>query len=135
MAQTQKIAPINTTALQYASNAEVSVGGTGNTSLMNIPVRGLSRIFVQLAVTTQALDAFLIKGKASPDATAVTIFSQATDFTSPAGLMVDASGDLTALAASGSGWFAMDVSGLESVEILASAAADSAVVTIHAGGY
>jgi hypothetical protein len=125
--------PVNSKVTFTASNS-VTVPGTGNTTLLQVKVQGLERIFVQLSATTQALDAFLIQGKAHADATALTLFSAGADFTSPAGLMIDASGDLTGLAASASGWFVMDVRGLYEVKILASAAADSATVAIYLGG-
>jgi hypothetical protein len=48
--------------------------------------------------------------------------------------MIKASGDLTGVAAAGSGWFVMDVRGLFEVNVLASAAVDSAAVSIYAGG-
>lgn len=128
---TPKGSPAN---LFNAKNASVTVPATGNTTLLTLPVRGVTRIFVQLSVATQALDAFIIAAKAHPDATAITIASAAADFTGPADPIVDTSGDLTAIAASGAGWFVMNTAGMHEVTISASAAVDSAVVTIYAAG-
>jgi hypothetical protein len=117
-----------------ASNAAVSCPASGNTELLKLPVVGITRIFVQLSVATQALDAFIIAGKAHPDATAVTIASAAADFTSPADPIVDASGDLTTIAAAGTGWFIMNVAGFYQITISASGAVNNAAVTIYASG-
>lgn len=117
-----------------ASNVAVACPASGNTTLLVLPVVGIRRIFVQLSVATQALDAFIISAKAHKDATAITLFSAAADFTSPAGLMVDASGDLTTTAAGGTGWFVMKVEGLHEVTIAASGAVNNAAVTIYACG-
>lgn len=115
-----------------ASNLAVAVPASGNTTLLTIPVEGLERIFVQLDVTDNALDAFLIRSRCSKDATTTTLYSTSGAFTSPAGLLVGASGDLTAQAV-GSGWFIMDVRGLWDVTIQASGNG-AATVSIFAGG-
>lgn len=123
-----------TPSVLEASNLDVSVAVSGNTTLIQLPVNGLERICVQFTVATNNLDAFLIQARASQDATAATLYSAAADFTSPTGLLVGASGDLTTVAAAGSGWFIMDVRGLWDVTILASATGGAAVVDIYAGG-
>lgn len=123
-----------TGAFATASASAVSCPATGNTALLTIATAGLERIFVQVSVATQALDAFLVQARCSADATLTTLYSAAADFTVPAGLMVGASGDLTTLAAAGSGWFIMDVRGLYEVKLLASGAVDSAAVTVFVGG-
>jgi hypothetical protein len=115
-----------------AKNLAVAVAASGNTTLLSIPVDGLERIFVQLDVTDNALDAFLIQARCSRDATATTLYSTAGAFTSPVGLLVGASGDLTTQAI-GSGWFILDVRGLCEVTILASGNG-AATVSIFAGG-
>jgi hypothetical protein len=68
----------------------------------------------------------------SPDDDYQTLYSNPPHYTTPAGLVVDASGDLTALGAGASGWLLLNVLPLYSIRILASAAADSAIVTIRA---
>jgi len=120
--------------VRFSANSAVSVAAAGNTTILQQRVDGLERLFVQFDVATNNLDAFLIKAKAHPDATAVTLYSTATDFTAPAGLLLGASGDLTAVAAAGSGWFVLDVRGLHEVTVQASASGGAAAVTVYAGG-
>lgn len=120
--------------LREAKNEDVSVAASGNTDLLNMQVHGLAGLFVQFTVADNALDAFIIKGRAHQDATEITLYSAAADFTSPAGLIIDASGDLTTTAAAGTGWFVMDVIGLWDITIQASANGGAAVVDIYAGG-
>lgn len=120
--------------MREASNLAVSVPASGNTTLLQIPVAGLERIFVQFDVTLFNLDAFLIRGRCSADATTTTLYSTTGQFTTPTGLLIAASGDLTGVAASASGWFLMDVRGLWDVTIQASATGGTAAVSIYAGG-
>lgn len=117
-----------------AGNAAVSCPATGNTTLLTLPVVGITRIFVQVSVATQALDAFIVSAKAHPSATAITIASTAAHYTSPSDPIVAASGDLTTTAASGTGWFLMNVAGLYEVTIACSGAVNNAAVTIYASG-
>ncbi len=119
-----------------ASNVSLSVATTGNTTLLDLDVKDLERIFVQIAPTVQAFDAFVIQIQPHTGGAYSTIASAAADFTSPTGLVVGASGDLTTLAAAATGWFILDVRGLARVKILASAnAAGAATVSIYAGGH
>lgn len=120
------------TVCETAAEADVAVAAAGETELVTIATTGMANLFVQFTVATQALDGFTIKAQAHPDAPLATLFSAGGDYTSPAGLMIDASGNLTTTAAAASGWFLMDVRGLDSVTITASAAVDSAVVDIWA---
>lgn len=121
-------------AFRRAANLAVSVPASGNTTLLQIPVRGLERIFVQFDVSSFNLDAFIIGARCSEDAATSTLYSSAGSYTSPTGLLIGASGDLTAVAAAGSGWFIMDVRGLFEVTIQASATGGTAAVSIYAGG-
>ena len=101
-------------------------------SLCHINVSGLDRIFVQITVATAALTGFAIKAKSNTDAAASTLYSTAGDFTTPVGLLVGASGDLT-IQGVGVGWFIMDVSGLESI-ILTATSGGTATLAVEAGG-
>jgi hypothetical protein len=132
MSQVTSIREAPTTKLREAQNLAVAVPASGNTTLLQFRTYGLERIFVQIDVTVNALDTFLISGRASADATAATLYSTAGAFTSPAGLIVGASGDLTTQAV-GSGWFIMDVRGLWDVTIQASGNGAS-TVSIYMGG-
>lgn len=103
------------------TNVGLAVAAGGNTTLLEFQVHGVERISVQFTVADNALDAFIVQGKVHPNAPYVTFTSVAEDYTNtPTGRIMKASGDLTTVAASGSGWFDMDVSGLQSVKILAS---------------
>ncbi len=113
------------------SVAATTVPGS-STKIGSMDVRGLRRIFVQLTVATASLTGFAIKVQATPAAAEQTLYSAAADFTTPAGLLVGASGDLTG-AAAGAHWFCMDVSGLELVHIYATSGG-TATLAIEAGG-
>ena len=119
-----------------SSNTALSVAATGNTTLLDLDVKDIERVFVQIAPTVQALDAFVVQIQPHSDGAFSTIASAAGDFTTPTGLMVGASGDLTTLAAAATGWFILDTRGLARVKILASAnAAGAATVSVYAGGH
>jgi len=112
----------------------VTVPGTGNTSIAEFGVSYFSRIAIEIAVATQNLDAFIIQARFHGSASYQTLYSAAGDFTSPAGLLVAASGDLTTITAGAQGWFILDTTAIESIKLLASAAADSAAVTVRGSG-
>jgi hypothetical protein len=130
----QQLDTISGTSQFVAKNLSVSCPNSGNTELLKLNVVGTTRLFVQIAVATQALDAFVIAGKAHPGAASVTLFSAAADFTTPGGIIVDASGDITTTAAAGTAWFFMNTYSLYEITISASGAADSASVSIWANG-
>jgi hypothetical protein len=83
-----------------------------------IDVQGKQRIGFEVAVTTNTLNGFSILGRFHASGGYLTLYSVTADYTSPTGLLVGTSGDLT-LQAVGSGWFIMDTTGLESVKIQA----------------
>jgi len=65
----------------------------------------------------------------------VTLLSVAADYTSPAGIVVDASGDLTILGAGATGWLILDVLGFNRIKLQASAnVAGATSASIFAGG-
>lgn len=89
-----------------------------STVMGTIHTQGAKRLFVEIAVAVASLTAFEIDARPDPAAAYVPLYSVSADFLTPRGLMVGASGDLTTQAA-GTGWFIMDVIGLESVQIKA----------------
>lgn len=103
-----------------AANVGVTVPQAGNTELLDIPVDDVSFLGLEITATGQALDAFVVQGRMSADGAYQTLYSAAIDFTTPAGLVVDASGDLTTLNAGASGWLLLNVLPLYSVKFLAS---------------
>jgi len=126
---------MSTSNQQKKSKLATSVVQTGNTSILEWQVFGFSQVGVHIAVTGQALDAFIIQGRWHDDASYETLFSAAADFTSPTGILVGASGDLTTLAAGATGWFSMDLKGLYEIKLLASSGhADGSTVSVYAGG-
>ena len=103
--------------------------------VLTLPVELLDRIAVQVDVTTRALDAFVIKGKFHKDGAFVSLYSAGASYTSPAGLLLGASGDLTAQGAGTTGWFIMDVRGLYEVQVLASGTIDgTGLISAYANG-
>lgn len=118
-----------------ARNLAVVLPSASNAVILELPVDGLTSIGVQVDVTVRALDAFIIKGKFHASGAFVTLYSAAVDYTSPAGLLIGASGDLTAQGAATTGWFTMDVRGLYAVQVLASGTVDeTGRADVFAGG-
>lgn len=111
------------------TDGPITVPASGTTTLAELDVSRFERILFQFDVATQALDAFLIQARAHTDANYRSLYSIVGDYTSPTGILVGASGDLTTVAASGNGWFILDCKGLDGLRILASSAVDSAAVT------
>ena len=79
------------------------------------------RMMVKLTVATAALTNFAISARATVAATYDTLYNTTADFTTPKGVLVGCSGDLT-LQGVGNGWFLMDVRGMESVRLHATSA-------------
>ncbi len=119
---------------QFPAIGPVTVAGTGTTTLCTLITEHMERLWVEIANVAQAFDAFAIQGRLHEDGSFLTLFDAAGDFTSPAGILIGASGDLTTLAAGGSGWLCLDVLGIQAVRLTASAAANNATPTIYAGG-
>lgn len=88
------------------------------TSLLIINLAGYERMTASITVAGQALDQFVVKGRNHDEGPLMTLFSAGADFTSPAGMVIDASGDLTTQGV-GSGWLTLDVSGWDRIELLA----------------
>lgn len=103
-----------------------------STKLHTIYTQGVDRIMVHLTVATAALTGFVIKAKAHGETNASSLYSVAGDFTAPAGLLVGTSGDLTTLGV-GTGWFIMEVTGLDTVELWATSGG-TATLAFEIGG-
>ena len=116
-----------------SANIPATVVPNSSTDMLTINTKYIKQLFVQITVAVAALTGFAIKAKArSAAAAAVTLYSAAGAFTSPVGLMKAASGDLT-IQGVGSGWFALDVGGIEEVTIAATSGG-TATILIEAGG-
>lgn len=104
------------------------------TTIATIDVSNVDQIFVTTTVTTYALAAYQITAKPNSGASYVTLYSAAGDYTSPAGALIDASGDLTSQAV-GAGWFILDVKGMSSVQLKATSSnVAGSGVTVSVGG-
>ena len=119
----------------YFSGAANAMDNSGLQDIFTMDVEGLARIALRITVATNALAAFAIQGLLHPDDSAyVTLKSTAGQFSSPTGILVDSSGDLTTQAV-GSGWFVMDVAGLSKIKIRAnSSAAGGSTMAISGSG-
>ena len=133
MAQTQTVKQ-NSMARKFVEviNLLVAVPQTGNTEVGRILVEGCDRLAAEVLVAGQALDAFVVKGKCTKDGADITLFSAALDYTTPAGIVIDASGDLTSQAV-GTGWLVLDVRGFYDISLHASSGnVAGSTVSIHA---
>lgn len=115
-----------------ASNDVASILASGNTDLLEVQTEGLERLAVEIVLTTQNLDAFIMQAKVHPSSSYVQITAAIT--ATPGGVVLAASGTLASLAAGNTGWALLDVRPFCSVKFLASAATDGANVTIRAKG-
>lgn len=134
MAQSTSQTGGQTRQLLTAKNLAVSAPAAGTTTLIEVPTAGLHTLGVQVDVTAQALDAFAITARFNESGGFVTLYSTAGSFTTPAGLLIGASGDLTTQGAGTTGWFVLDVRGLYSVKVTCSGAVNNALIDVYAGG-
>lgn len=104
-----------------------------NTSLDHvIDLHGIDFIFVEITVAVAALTGFAIKAQATSSAPVVALYSAAADFTSPKGILIGASGDLTVQGV-GTGWFILDTRALDTLTLTATSAG-SATIACNCGG-
>lgn len=133
MADSGQVGSRTPTELQYYRTGQV-IPAAGNTVLLDLIVKGLAWLAVEVKPTVNDLDAFVVEGKFHPSGDWVTITNAVT--ATPAGLILAASATLATLAADATGWFTMDVRGLWGVRISASGSvADTTAVDTYAGGY
>lgn len=115
----------------------IAVAQSGLTDLAIIDVSDVARLSVEIAVTGQALDAFVILARFHPSGSYQTLFSTADEFTfvdDVATLLVGSSGDLTTLAV-GSGWFILDTLGIDAIKLQASSGnVAGSTVALYVGG-
>lgn len=110
--------------------AFVNAAATTNL-LLELDVTGLEHLSVEVKPTVRTLDAFVVDAKFHPKGDWVTITNAITS--TPAGLILAASGTLASLAAAAIGWFIMDVRGLVGVRVSVSGTVDdTGLVTAYA---
>jgi hypothetical protein len=119
--------------LLFAKSVVTDIPAAGNTDILEVLTLGLRHIGVYFDVATNDLDAFIVSAKFHPDDTFHSLYSAITS--TPAGLVIAASGTLASTAAAGSGWFLLDVRGIYAIKISVSGTvADTTDVNIYASG-
>lgn len=115
---------------RYQGEGEaVSCPAAGDTTIASIGNPGKKLLCFHFNVATQALDNFDVLVKAHRDATAVDLTPADWTVLTAGGRFLFASGDLAAVAAAASGYFEMDVTGLDEIIVKASGAVNNASVT------
>ena len=90
---------------------------------------------IQLANAGNVLDQFEVAGQVVVNGTFEVLFNAAADFTSPAGILIGASGDLTILADAATGWLLLYPKGFYGLRIRAARAAGAnTILTMNSGG-
>ena len=79
-------------------------------------------------------DQFVISGRFINEGTWEVLFNTAADFTTPAGLLIGTSGDLTTIANTATGWFIMDTASLFEIKVEAASSGGASTSTVNAGG-
>ena len=105
------------------------------TSVMNVQTRNYKRLFCRVTASVVAFDQFQIDAKPhAPNSVYATIAGPTTagDFTSPTSPLLGASGNLAALSGA-TGWFYMDVEGIDVVDIKLAFGADNGTYVIDVG--
>lgn len=118
------------------TDAAVAIPAAGNTDIITLDVSQVSRLAIEIVnAGANAFDAFIVQGKVHPDGAFVTLLSVTADYTTPAGIVVDASGDLTVLGAGVTGWLILNVLGFNKIKLQASAnVAGATSASVFAGG-
>jgi len=134
MAMTQTTKPIGAQVgpMVYAE-ATGTIPAAGNTVILEVPTLGLRNIGVEVSVGVNALDAFIVSAQFHPNGAFQQLYAAITS--TPAGLILAASGTLASTGAGSTGWFIMDVRGIYKVRVSASGTtADTTTITARASG-
>jgi|TARA_R100001530_G_scaffold36052_1_gene28092 hypothetical protein len=105
------------------------------TSVMNVQTRNYNRLFCRVTASVQAFDQFQIDAKPHGASTVYATIAGPTtsgDFTSPTRPLLGCSGNLAALSGA-TGWFYMDVEGIDTVDIKLAFGADNGTYVIDVG--
>lgn len=116
----------------FIDSAAVTVLETGNTTVATIIVPSRSEVVgIEIKNSANSLDNLLVQGRVQTGATYITLAGNtSTDFTSENPPILAASGDITGLTAE-TGFFQMDVRGLDAIKIVASATGGTSTVTAY----
>jgi len=104
------------------------------TTLVDYVVASMKRVGINIANAGTLTDQFVLQAQFVEDGAWHTLFNTAGDFTSPAGILVGASGDLTAIADATSGWFILDTDGIFAIRLRAASSGADTVLTVNGGG-
>jgi len=119
--------------LLFAKSVCTALPAGSNTDILEVMTLGLKNIGVYFDVATNALDVFTVSARFHPDDSFHSLYTAITS--TPAGLIIAASGTLASTAAAGSGWFLLDVRGIYAIKISVSGTvADTTAVNIYASG-
>ena len=100
---------------------------------VSVQTRNYKKLFCLVTASVQAFDQFVVYAKPhAANSVFATIASASGDFTSPTSPMLGASGNLTALSGA-TGWFYMDVEGIDTVKISLAFAAANGTWVIDVG--
>ena len=98
-------------------------------------VTDIDAVTVRINHNGNALDQFSIEGRIADGTSFQVLFDEAADFTSPAGILIGASGDLTSLASGATGWFLLYPKGFKFIRIqVARASGANTTINIVASG-
>ena len=100
---------------------------------VSVQTRNYKKLFCLVTASVQAFDQFVVYAKPhAANSVFATIASASGHFTSPTSPMLGASGNLTALSGA-TGWFYMDVEGIDTVKISLAFAAANGTWVIDVG--
>jgi len=120
-------------AVKYSKNVGVVVPLASNATILEmVGLDFMTQFCCAVTPGTNAFDAFIVSVKFHIDGPYVVIANQATDYTSPTGLMVKASASLVTLAAATAGWFILNVTGVCAVKVEASAGTGAGTADVYA---
>jgi len=91
------------------------------------------QIMVQMTVAVAALTGFSIGATPTSGSTPSILYNTSADFSSPKGILLGASGDLTTQGI-GIGWFILSTVGLHSITLTFSSGGTATVATTIGGG-
>ena len=134
MAMTQTSQPVGAQVgpLMFASSTG-TIPATGNTVILEVPTLGLKTIGMDFDVGVNNLDTFVVSAQFHPDGAFQQLYAAVTS--TPAGLIIAASGTLASTAAAATGWLIMDVRGIYKVRFSASGTvADTTTITARCSG-
>lgn len=110
-----------------------TIPASGDTVIMEVPTLGLKNIGMEFDVGVNNIDTFVVSAQFHPNDTFHQLYNGITS--TPAGLIIAASGTLATTNAAASGWLIMDVRGIYKVRFSASGTvADTTTIAARCSG-